>query len=71
MRFQELLEERGFTGYSLAKKSGVAQQAINRLQSGQREFSKMRVESAMKIAVALDMSIEEIKKKLKEKCSFR
>ena len=66
MRFQELLEERGFTGYSLTKKSGVPQQAISRLQSGQREFSKMRVESAMKIAAALDMSIEEIEKKLKE-----
>lgn len=71
MRFQELLEDLGFTGYSLAKKSGVSQQAINRLQSGQREFSKMRVESAMKIAAALDMSIEEIEKKLKEKCAFR
>lgn len=66
MRFQELLEDLGFTGYSLAKKSGVSQQAINRLQSGQREFGRMQVESAVKIAHAMDMRVEEIIEKIKE-----
>ena len=65
MNFYELMKEHGLTGYALAKKAGISQQVVNRIQSGQREFGRMQVESAVKIAHAMDMSVEEIIEKIK------
>lgn len=59
-KFKEYLESRGISGYQLAKISGVSQPIIQRLMDGGREIKGIRLETAVKIASTLDISIEKL-----------
>lgn len=59
-KFKEYLESRGISGYQLAKISGVSQPIIQRLMDGTREIKGIRLETAVKIASTLDISIEKL-----------
>lgn len=59
-KFAELVHEKEFTGYSLAKASGISQTQIQRLLSGDRSICKMSLELAAKLARTLDISLEEL-----------
>ena len=59
-KFKEYLESRGISGYQLAKISGVSQPIIQRLMDGTREIKGIRLENAVKIASALEISVEKL-----------
>lgn len=59
-KFKKLLQEKGFTAYRLNKDHGIPTNTVNDLCSGKTSFSKVRVETAIKLASVLNMSIEDI-----------
>ena len=59
-KFKEYLESRGISRYQLAKISGVSQPIIQRLMDGSREIKGIRLENAVKIATALEISVEKL-----------
>lgn len=55
MRIKQLLKEKGFTVASLAKKMGVSRQAL-----GKQVLGKLHVDTAQRIADALEVPIWEL-----------
>ena len=58
--FNDLLEEKGFSGRKLSLESGVPAMTISDVRTGKTDFKKMSVETSLKISNALKMSVEEI-----------
>lgn len=59
--FKALMEERGYNKVTpLAEQTGLSRARINDLKNGKSYFSKLRVYNAIKIAKALNMTVEEI-----------
>lgn len=59
-KFKELLQEKGYTAYRLNKEHGIPTNTVNDLCNGKTAFSKIRVETALKLSQSLGMTIEEI-----------
>lgn len=60
MLFKELLESKKMSAYKLMSLSGVPKTTIMSLTRGDRLFKNITVDNAIKIAKALDMSVEDI-----------
>lgn len=63
-KFEDLMIEKGYNGNQLSIASGVAVMSINDLKTGKAEFKNTKVENALKIAKAFEMSVEDIYKYL-------
>jgi putative transcriptional regulator len=66
---KDLINERGYTNYKLAKTANIGQATICELVSGKRK--KIRLDTAKKIAQVLGVEIEEICRAIEgeEKCN--
>lgn len=62
--FNDLLVEKGITIYQLSKVSGVPTASLYDLQKNKRDFGRMAVDSALRIAKVLGMTVEEISAEL-------
>jgi len=60
MLFKELLAAKNMSAYRLVILSGVPKTTIMSLTRGDRLFKNITVDNAIKIAKALDMSVEDI-----------
>lgn len=60
MKFEELLKEKKTNTNQLSIKSGVLNSKISNLKLGKSDFKNIPVKNALKIAKALNMTIEEI-----------
>ncbi len=60
MRFEDLIRERGFSRYRLSKVSGVPWSTLADIYSGKTSISRCNASTLMKIAKALDVSMEEM-----------
>lgn len=56
----EILLNSGLSGYSIAKESGVDQSVINKLMNGQRDISKLSLDSAQKLSDLYDKRINDV-----------
>ncbi|WP_179134580.1 helix-turn-helix domain-containing protein [Oceanobacillus timonensis] len=57
---EEIMKEKGFTQYKLAKKAGVGTNTITYLKNG--KIKKPSFELVCKIADALEVSLEDLRK---------
>lgn len=59
MSFSDLLEKKGISGYRLAKDIGTPQQTISDYLTNKKAMDSMKIGMAYKIAVYLNMSLDE------------
>lgn len=59
-KFKEFVDQKGISGYKLAKDSGLAQSHIQMLLSGRRSIKSLSLELASKLSRALGITIEEL-----------
>lgn len=59
-RLKELREKKEWTIYRLQEESGVNRSLIKRLETGERDFEKIALKTAYKLAQALGATIEEL-----------
>lgn len=57
-RIQEILKERNISIYHLAKITGLSQGSLSMMMNG--KLKKITIQTAIKIANALDVSLDEI-----------
>lgn len=60
MTVQELMKERNLSMYRLAKNSGVPYATVNDICSGKAKLEKCTAETVYKLAVSLDVTVEEL-----------
>ena len=60
MRIEKLIEERKLTLYELAERSGLSYSMVHNLVKGKSDIRKCSVNTAERIARALDISIEDL-----------
>ena len=58
--FKDLMEEKGFNGNRLSLKTNIHVMTINDLKNNKTEFKNIKVDNAIKISSAFDMTIEDI-----------
>nr|WP_244990453.1 helix-turn-helix transcriptional regulator [Clostridium algidicarnis] len=61
---QQMIKQKGFTNYSLAKKAQIGQSTVCELVSGKRK--EPRASTVIKISNALGIEIEKIYQAIKE-----
>lgn len=59
-RLKKILEEKKMTVYRLSKNSGVSQSGLNEIVMGKKKYP--RIDTIIKIANGLNMSIDELVK---------
>ena len=62
MNLLKLLSEKGYTGYSLSKESGVSYTTIKDLLNGKRKIENLPGKTILALAKVLNCSMEEIMK---------
>lgn len=60
MNLKKYRENSGLSQRELAEKAGVHITAIGKLESGERSFGKLRLETALKIADALSADVRSL-----------
>lgn len=60
MTIIELLKEKGLSRYSLSKTSGVPWATLSDICSGKTDLSRCNAQTLLKLAKALDLSMEEL-----------
>lgn len=60
MNLKKYRENSGMSQRELAEKAGVHITAIGKLESGERSFGKLRLETALKIADALSADVRSL-----------
>ncbi len=60
MTIQDLLEEKGYTVYRLSKESGISKTTLFDIFSGKSNLLDCRLKNVLKIAKALNVSVEEL-----------
>ena len=60
MRFVDLISQKGYTLYSLSKKSNVAKSTLSDIANGKSNILECRGRVLLNISKALDITIEEL-----------
>lgn len=62
--FKKMLDNHNYAPHQLSKKSGLPKQTISRWVRGEAELRNITAENLIKVADALEISLDQIRKEL-------